>query len=185
MARILREFLLSLILATSLFLALDGMASRNYVEGPSMEPLLHTDERLLISRVGLSGPFRSAAASGPETTSGPLPPRGALVTFVHPNEPGRILVKRVIGLPGEEVSIVRGKVYVNGVKLDEPYVAICDSRTLTPGRIPADSVYVLGDNRTNSLDSRYFGPVPRSNLLGVVVLRYWPLDEFRVLLPGF
>ena len=185
MARLLRELLLSVILATCLFLVLDGMASRNYVTGPSMEPLLHTDERLLISRVGLSGPFRSASASGPETPAGPLPPRGALVTFIHPDEPGRVLVKRVVGLPGEDITIVRGEVYVDGVHLDEPYVAICDSRTLTPGRISSDSVYVLGDNRTNSLDSRYFGPVPRANLLGVVVLRYWPLDEIRVLLPGF
>ncbi len=185
MARLLREFLLSVILATSLFLVLDGMASRNWVDGPSMEPLLHTDERLLISRVGLSGPFRSAWASGPDTPTGPIPPRGALVTFIHPNEPGRILVKRVIGLPGEEISIVRGQVYVNGAKLDEPYVAVSDTRAFTAGRIPPDTVYVLGDNRTNSLDSRYFGPVPRQNLLGVVVLRYWPLNEFRVLLPGF
>lgn len=173
-----------MILATSLFLVLDGMASRNYVDGPSMEPLLHTDQRLLISRVGLSGPFRSASASGPETISGPLPPRGTLVTFVHPNDPGRVLVKRIIGLPGEEISIVRGQVYVDGAPLDEPYVAIRDSRTMSPGLVPPDSVYVLGDNRANSLDSRYFGPVPRSNLIGVVVLRYWPLDKFRVLLPG-
>ncbi len=168
-----------------LFIVLDGMVSRNYVDGPSMEPLLHTNERLLVSRVGLSGPFRSASASGPETPSGPLPPRGALVTFIHPNEPGRVLVKRVIGLPGEEISIVRGQVYVNGVALDEPYVVDRDSRTLAPIQVPPDSVYVLGDNRTNSLDSRYFGPVPRANLVGIVVLRYWPLDEFRVLLPGF
>jgi signal peptidase I len=184
LARLLRELLLSLILATSLFVAIDGMASRNYVDGPSMEPLLHTNERLLISRVGLSGPFRPASASGPEVSSGPLPPRGALVTFIHPTEPGRVLVKRIVGLEGEDISIVRGRVYVDGTLLDEPYVASLDTRTLTPGRIPLDSVYVLGDNRANSLDSRYFGPVPRSNLLGVVVLRYWPLSCFSVLLPG-
>lgn len=184
MARLLREFLLSLILATALFLALDSVASRNYVDGPSMEPLLHTDQRLLISRLGLSGPFRSASASGVESTSGPLPPRGSIVTFVHPNEPGRILVKRVIGVAGDEVEIFRGLVYVDGTPLDEPYVAARDTRNLARRQIPPDSIFVLGDNRANSLDSRFFGAVPRVNLLGVVVLRYWPLGDFRLLLPG-
>jgi signal peptidase I len=184
LARITREFLLSLILATALFMLLDGVASRNYVEGPSMQPTLYTDQRLLISRFGLSGPFRSALASGTEPSSGPMPPRGAVVTFVHPTEPDQVLVKRIIGEPGEEISIARGVVYVNGLPLDEPYVVDHDSRTYPAVRVPSDSVFVLGDNRANSLDSRYFGTVPRTNLLGVVVLRYWPLDEFRVLLPG-
>jgi signal peptidase I len=185
MGRLLREFALSLLLASALFLLLDSVATRNYVDGPSMEPLLHTDERLLISRVGLSGPFRPASASDHESDSGPLPPRGSIVTFLHPSEPSRILVKRVVGLPGERIEICRGVVSIDGVPLDEPYVVIRDSRYLAPREVPAGSVFVLGDNRSNSLDSRYFGPVARSNLLGVAVLRYWPITELRVLAPGF
>ena len=175
---------MSLILATALFLLMDGVASRNFVDGPSMEPLLHTNQRLLISRVGLSGPFRSALASGPEAATGPIPPRGAIVTFVHPSEPSRVLVKRVIGVPGEEIEISHGQVFVDGMPLDEPYTAIRDSRSFAPRRVPPGAVYLLGDNRANSFDSRYFGPVPRSHLIGVVVLRYWPLTELRVLIPG-
>jgi signal peptidase I len=184
LARLIREFLLSLILATALFLVLDAVASRNWVDGPSMEPLLQTDQRLLIGRVGLSGPFRSALASGPDESSGPMPPRGSIVTFVHPSDPTRVLVKRIVGLPGEEITITRGEVYVDGLPLDEPYIAIRDTRSMSALRVTAESVFVLGDNRSNSLDSRYFGPVPRANLLGVVILRYWPLTDLRVLLPG-
>lgn len=185
MPRILRELAQSLILGMLLFVFLDNVFARNYVEGPSMEPNLIGKQWLLVSRIGISGFTRQAFAETHEGTlnaSGWLPPRGAIATFVHPYDPNRILVKRVIGLPGEEIAINQGVVYIDGEPLAEPYVFNHDKRSLSPMRVPSDSIIVMGDNRPSSGDSREFGPVPLSNLLGVAVLRYWPPQDFGLLL---
>ncbi len=184
--RLAREFLLSIVLALVLFVAMDSVTARSHVEGPSMQPTLHGGQVLLISRLGISGITGEAyaAAHGEPVESGDnwVPPRGAIVTFVHPIDPSQVLVKRVIGLPGEEISIDYGAVYINNRRLSEPYVVNNDMYTMMPIRIPPDTVFVMGDNRPSSGDSRLFGPVPRANLLGVVLLRYWPLPDFRWML---
>jgi signal peptidase I len=180
-----RELIFSLMLAALLFIAIDSVTVRSYVDGPSMEPNLHGHQALLISRLGFSGFSRQAyAATHPleETAAeGLVPPRGSICTFVHPNDPKRILVKRVIGLPGETVSVRRGTVYIDGRALDEPYVAFHDRASMPAHLVPLDAVFVMGDNRPNSSDSRMFGPVPRVNLLGLVVLRYWPPQKMGLL----
>lgn len=184
--RTVRELVLSILLAVALFFCIDSVTARSYVEGQSMEPTLHKDQVLLISRLGISGLTGRvyAAVHQDETwgTGGWVPPRGSICTFVHPTDPSRVLVKRVIGLPGEEIAIERGVVYIDGKRLDEPYVVFNDTRSLSPRRIPLNAVFVMGDNRPASNDSRAFGPVPRSNLVGVAVLRYWPVTDFRILL---
>ncbi len=183
--RVIRELALSLLLALVLFMIIDSVTARSYVEGFSMEPTLHRGQVLLISRLGISGFTREAYASThsdePVYADGWVPPRGAVVTFYHPADPDETLVKRVIGLPGEEISIDRGVVHINGKRLDEPYVVYRDNVSIPRQRIPQDSLFVMGDNRPESGDSRSFGAVPRSNLLGVVVLRYWPFTDFQIM----
>jgi signal peptidase I len=112
------------------------------------------------------------------------PRRGEIIVFRTP--PGTrqacqqegVFVKRLIGMPGEVVSERAGFVYVDGRKLDEPYVkpAERDSRTES-WRVPAGRYFMMGDNRADSCDSRYWGSVPRKNLIGPVFVTYWPLDR--------
>lgn len=183
MLRILRELTISVIMALGLFLLIDSLTVRSHVEGPSMEPTLHSGQILLISRIGISGFTQQAYASTHQTSTidaeGWVPPRGDIVTFYHPTDPTTMLVKRVIGLPGEKISIIQGIAYINGQRLNEPYVVHRDNISMPPQQIPQDSIFVMGDNRPESGDSRSFGPVPRSHLMGIVVLRYWPFTELQ------
>jgi signal peptidase I len=87
------------------------------------------------------------------------------------------LIKRVVGLPGERVSVANGHVFVDGQALNEPYL---NQITLGEGRswvVPPMEIFVMGDNRSNSKDSRYFGPVPLDSVLGHAVFRFWPLNK--------
>ncbi|WP_288735846.1 signal peptidase I [uncultured Enorma sp.] len=114
---------------------------------------------------------------------------GDIVVFRNPDGTSEhdVLVKRVIATAGQTVDLVDGVVYVDGVALDEPY-AEGESYPLAaqaegvsvgfPYTVPEGCVWVMGDNRENSADSRYFGAVPEDDLIGVVVFRYWPLNRF-------
>lgn len=188
MVRTLIELTLSVALGMALFLGIDMVTARSFVDGPSMEPALQKGQALLISRLGMSGLTRQVyAATHPDVpfaVDGRVPPRGAIVTFVHPTAPGRLLVKRVIALPGEEIGMESGTVYISGRTLDEPYVVHNDRRNMASIVVPLNAVFVMGDNRPASGDSRSFGPVLRSSLLGVVVLRYWPLTDLRLMVDG-
>jgi signal peptidase I len=113
------------------------------------------------------------------------PRRGEIVVFHAPaktqqvcNE-GGTFVKRIIGLPGEVVSERRGVVYIDGRRLEEPYVepSLRDARTQQWPRVPSDSYFMMGDNRSHSCDSRQWGTVPRSSLIGPVFLTYWPVNR--------
>jgi signal peptidase I len=102
------------------------------------------------------------------------PHRGDIVAFRHEGDARADFIKRVIGLPGDRVRIDRGQVYVDGVKLDEPYVRHADDRSLGETSVPPGTVYVLGDNRAESEDSRSFGPVRDDRLIGRAVAGIWP-----------
>ena len=110
------------------------------------------------------------------------PHRGDIVVFDAPEaaaqrcDEGGTFVKRIVGLPGEVVSERNGTVYVDGKRLREPYVdkRLRDFRTQTWPRVPKGSYFVMGDNRGSSCDSREWGPVPRKNLIGPVMVTYWP-----------
>ncbi len=115
------------------------------------------------------------------------PSAGDVVTFNDPQIPSRILIKRVIATEGQQVDLRDGYVYVDGVQLDEPYTNGLPSYELTPVRgleisypytVPQGEVWVMGDNRTNSQDSRYFGSVPVSSITGKAALIYWPFSNF-------
>ncbi len=112
----------------------------------------------------------------------PVP--GDIVTFEDPEVPSRTLIKRVVATEGQKVNLVDGAVYVDGEKLDEPYTDGQPSYPLNssfsgenvkyPYTVPAGEVWVMGDNRTNSQDSRYFGSIPASSISGRAVFTYWP-----------
>jgi signal peptidase I len=165
--RLFREILETILPAILIALLINvfvGQATR--VEGQSMEPNLHTDQRLVVEK--MSYRFR-----GPE--------RFDIVVLRLPSQGEELLIKRVIGLPGETVEIRDGHVYVDGQVLDEPF-AVGETR---PGRqssivVPPLHVYVLGDNRNHSNDSRNFGPVPIENIVGRAWLSYWPLEDAGV-----
>lgn len=143
-----------------------------YVRGASMEPNFSDHEYLIIDE--LSYRFRE-------------PVRGEIVVFHYPTDPRQYFIKRVIGLPGETVSVREGKVFLQEVgatefrELDED-AYLNDIFTTSEKRITLgqDEYFVLGDNRQSSLDSRTFGPLPRNQIVGRVWLRGWPIDKLAV-----
>jgi signal peptidase I len=116
------------------------------------------------------------------------PERGDIIVFNPPTVSDKPYIKRVIGLPGETITIADGFVYVNGVKLDEPYIdgAIteCNRSKCDPVTVAEGSVFVLGDNRRNSSDSRIFGPIKVDSIIGKAWITYWPFSDFG-LVPHF
>jgi len=119
------------------------------------------------------------------------PQRGDIVTFDDPEVVNRTLIKRVIAVGGQTVDLVNGKVVVDGVSLDEPYTSGKESHPLSrtapgvtieyPYKVPEGSIWVMGDNRTSSQDSRYFGAIPVSSVTGRAALVYWPFQDFGLL----
>lgn len=117
------------------------------------------------------------------------PARGEIVTFVDPENEDKLLVKRIIGLPGDVVEFSGGKVWINGKVLDEPYVvgetyplqAMTNYAGVSIYTLGEDEYFMMGDNREDSQDSRVFGPVKRDAILTHVVVCFWPLDKIALL----
>jgi len=136
------------------------------VEGTSMMPALTDQERIFINK------FTYRFGTGKIE-------RGDLVVFWFPRDHSKSYIKRVIGLPGDTVQIDHGTVYVNGKRLDEPYVPeeYQDGQSFPGDTVPPDSYFVLGDHRRSSNDSRAWGTVERKYIYGKAVFVYWPLDK--------
>lgn len=114
------------------------------------------------------------------------PKQGDIVTFIDTENPTRTLIKRVIATGGQTVDLRGGVVYVNGIALQEPYTEgkpsyELDGNFTYPYTVPEGYIWVMGDNRTNSSDSRHFGAVPVSNVTGHAFMRYWPLNSIGLL----
>jgi len=116
--------------------------------------------------------------------------RGDIIIFKFPLDPHKDFVKRVIGLPGDTVEIRDKKVYINGKRLIEPYAVHLDRWNMGfprdeygPVKVPPGSLFVLGDNRDSSEDSRYWGYVPQKNIIGEVFLIYWPPWRVKIIRP--
>jgi signal peptidase I len=137
------------------------------VEGTSMLPQLHDGERLLVNKLVY---YKIQSVSWGHIN------RGDIVVFWYPNDPDKSYVKRVIGLPGEIVEMRAGKVFVNGIQLEEDYLETEFNQsqpTFPPKRVEDHHFFVMGDNRDNSSDSRYWGSVPEKYIYGKAFFRYW------------
>ncbi len=144
------------------FLIARFVAQVTIVVGASMEPTLHTKQRLIVGKLAY-------------LFSDPQPGDIVLVQLPDMDEP---LIKRVIATAGQTVQIRRSQVLVDGVVLDEPYLDDVQQLDIPLTAIAADTVYVMGDNRNNSRDSRRFGAVPVDDITGIARLSIWPLNKF-------
>jgi signal peptidase I len=132
------------------------------VRGSSMAPGIHDGDRIVVDHLAYL-----VGGVG----------RGDVVVLRYPLDPSVDYIKRVIGLPGDEVLIENGRVHVNGAQIEEPYAAEPDPRSSISLRVEPGTYFVLGDNRRHSADSREFGLVPAENLVGKVDLRVWPPER--------
>lgn len=163
--RILLDILETLILAIVLYFGINAISVRVRVDGFSMNPTLQDGEYILVNRL--------AYELGE-------PQRGDIVVFSFPMDPQQDLIKRVIGLPGESVSVQNGQVLVNGLPLEEPYIAAPPIYNGT-WEVPQGQLFVLGDNRNESKDSHEWGLLPLENVVGRAVLIYWPPTQWQVI----
>ncbi len=133
------------------------------VEGTSMMPGLADQERIFINKYA----YRLGSIE-----------RGDVVVFRYPGDPSKNYIKRVVGMPGDRIEIVRGAVLVNDQPLEEPYVPekFRDNRSMSEVTVPVGSYFMLGDHRDLSSDSRDFGTVERDAIFGKAVFAYWPAE---------
>lgn len=155
----------TILLALVLFLAINALSARVRVENVSMQPTLKPGEFLLVNRV--------AYKLG-------QPSIGDIIVFHAPGANDMDYIKRVIGLPGDQVRVSDGIVYVNNQPLYEPYLAEAPRYSGT-WDVPANEYFVLGDNRNNSSDSHMWGFVPHDDIVGRALLIYWPMSEMSLL----
>lgn len=140
------------------------VAEARYIPSGSMKPTLQVNDRLIIDKVSYD--FGD-------------PNRGDIVVFHPPDSLHQrdAFIKRVIGIPGDTVEVKEGQVYVNGEPQEETYIAAKPDYVWGPVTVPDHAYLVLGDNRNESYDSHYWGFVPRENIIGRAVLRFWPPDR--------
>ncbi len=136
------------------------------VSGACMEPHLYTGERVLAWKLAY-------AVQEPK--------RGDIVIFHYPRDPRQIYVKRIVGLPGETVSMYRGQIAIDNRTLPEPYRVRAAHGDMAARFVPHDQYFVMGDNRDVSDDSRYWGDLPKSRIIGRAVASYWPLRGAHLL----
>lgn len=148
------------------------------VDGESMVPELHEGERLLVNKL---------IYYNIERFDWGHIQRGDIVVFWYPQDPNKSFVKRVIGLPGELVEVRRGRVYIDGKLLEEPYLSPAKNRSslnYSGKRVDDHYFFVMGDNRDNSLDSRTWGLVPEKYIYGKAFFRYWRPSNLGILRRG-
>ncbi len=157
-------FIGSLFIVTYLFIV-----APNQVKGASMEPSFYTGEYILTSKITYK--FRG-------------PHRGDVIVFKSPKNPDIDYIKRIIGLPGDQIMVKNSDVYINNQPLTEDYIAAKTNlweggalREGVPLTVPEGDIFVMGDNRPRSSDSREFGPVPLDTIIGQVFYRYFPTNR--------
>ena len=155
----------TILLALLIYFAISAVTDRVRVENVSMQPTLYEGELLVV--------WEPAYVLGE-------PKRGDIIVFHHNGQTDEDYIKRVIGLPYDTISVRDGQVIVNGQVLSEPYIA---EITEYEGdwSVPANSLFVLGDNRNRSSDSHVWGFVPMQDVVGRAVFLYWPFEEIRIL----
>jgi signal peptidase I len=151
------------------------------VEGSSMQPLLQDGERIFVNRyIYLADELPLLKLRLPFTR---LPERGDVVVFWFPKDPSKYFIKRVIGIPGDVVSVRNGTIYVNGRKVNVSPIAsrYLDHKTRPQVSVPQGYYYCVGDHHARSYDSRDWGFVPRKYIIGKAVFRYWPLTKIGLI----
>ncbi len=142
------------------------VAQATVIDGPSMQPNLYYDQQVMVEKVT----YRFFHG----------PRRGDVVTFELPGEESA-LIKRVVALPGETVEVRNGRVLINGQSLEEPWTTQLGGPGYPSTVVPPLHIFVLGDNRPNSRDSRYFGLVPLDQVTGHAWFVCWPLEEIKLI----
>jgi len=184
MSPILREILLTLVLALALYGVFNLILETRGIEQTSMQPTIEPGERFFVSKMSyrLHDPERGDVIilCSPHDRD-PIPKIKRIIAVLsgEPYGPDPTPnIKRIIGLPGETIEIKDGAVYINGLVLQEPYLVEKTTGSVSALTIPEDSYFVMGDHRSVSLDSRSWGILPRENIIGKTIWRYWPLGRF-------
>lgn len=163
--RLIFDLIETLALAAVLFFGINAVSARVRVDGFSMLPTLEDGEFVLVSKINYQ--FGEVE-------------RGDIVVFHYPLDPNQELIKRVIGLPGDAVSVQNGVVSINGLALHEPYIAAAPAYT-GDWTVPQGQFFVLGDNRNDSSDSHSWGYLPAEKLVGKAVMIYWPPNFWKII----
>ncbi len=161
-----KEMLETILIALVLILVIEGLSDRVKIEGFSMLPSLHQNDRVIVSKLA----YRSNEIE-----------RGDIVVFDYPNNPEEEYIKRVIGIPGDVISISDGSVVLNGDVLEENYIDEFILGEMEELVVPAGTVFVLGDNRNHSSDSRYWGSLPSEYIIGKAIFIYWPFADLSLI----
>jgi signal peptidase I len=156
---IIREILETVILTVIIFFLIQTVVRNFRVVGTSMEPNLHSSQYLIVDKIS----YRLGE-----------PQRGDVIVFEPPNKPGEDYVKRVIGVSGDLVEIRSGKVFINNEAVEESYVVYPGSYSMSPRRVGTNELFVLGDNRNSSSDSRSWGMLSQDKVVGKAWISYWP-----------
>ena len=194
---VIRELFETAIFVLLVFFIVRGVVQNFKIEGQSMEPTLHTGQYMLVNKIvyfhfDINAPMRllpgNAELQPKIVYPFHMPRRGDIVVFEYPKDWRKDYIKRVIGLPGDQIQIRDQKVYVNGTELVEPYlVEPTDCRMGDPCAneqivtVPPGSIYVFGDNRLNSSDSREWSELPLDRVIGKAWVSYWPFNEWGVI----
>jgi signal peptidase I len=149
-------------------LVMVSVAQAFQVEQYSMEPTLLPHDRVLVNKFL----YRLRP-----------PQRGDIIVLRYPRDPTRNYIKRIVGLPGDTLELRGGRLLINGMPVEEQYLNGTPTGDYGPEQVPSDSLFVLGDNRNNSEDSRAFGFLKRDLVVGEAVLIYWPPGRVRLLRP--
>ncbi len=160
--RVLLEIFETIVLALIMFIVINFISARIHVDGSSMEPNFHNGDFVVVNRLA----YRIGKIQ-----------RGDVVVFPYPLDPEVDYIKRVIALPGDTVAVYGGAVQVNGITLDEPYLfEPAYDENYAERIVPEGTVFVMGDNRNASSDSRRWGFLSIDDIIGKAVFRYWPFD---------
>jgi signal peptidase I len=171
-SRLLREVIETILLTLLVFAVVKVTVQPYWIDGPSMEPGIHTGEYVLVNQLA----YRFGS-----------PARGDVIVFHPPNDPGEQYIKRVIGLPGDTITITLTEVQVDNAVLHEPYIyplapdEVSSGNVLNNVLLKPGQYFVLGDHRDNSTDSRVFGPVPAQNIVGKAEFVLWPANNIHVI----
>ena len=159
---LLRETLETVILAVLIFLVIRSLVQNYRIEGQSMEPNFHHGQYLLVNKMAYRlGEYR----------------RGDVIVFHYPNDPSQDYIKRIIGLPGDTVEFRDGVLFVNGLFIDEPYDQVQIAKNIPAQTVAPAFLYVLGDNRPASSDTRTWGQLSQEFVIGKAWLAIWPVDK--------